>query len=95
MFEIKNKTRGELPVKVKQGDDYKYVYLNSRGTVKTEEITNQVRRYRDKREVLIREVDEEKFCEAEKSNGESCEYVAKYPKDDPKYCGVHKDLLEE
>lgn len=30
-----------------------------------------------------------KTCIAETSSGEPCEYTAKYPEDDPKYCGIH------
>lgn len=32
-----------------------------------------------------------KHCEATTSDGEQCKNKAKYPEDNPKYCGVHYD----
>lgn len=34
-------------------------------------------------------------CQEIKSDGEQCKNAAKYPEDNPIYCGTHKDKLEE
>ena len=34
-------------------------------------------------------------CQEIKSDGSQCTYDAKYPEDNPKYCGIHKKSLEE
>ena len=39
--------------------------------------------------------DAEKTCIATTSDGDTCNYTAKYPEDDPKYCGVHYDSDED
>lgn len=39
--------------------------------------------------------DEEIQCQAKTGSGKQCQNEAKYPKDKPKYCGIHKSRLEE
>ena len=34
-------------------------------------------------------------CQATTNSGDQCQNTAKYPEDDPKYCHLHKSLLEE
>ena len=46
-------------------------------------------------EEVVEEEEEVLQCQATTSNGEQCKNDAKYPEDEPKYCGVHKSKLEE
>lgn len=39
--------------------------------------------------------DGEPRCQEIKNDGEQCTYAAKYPEDNPKYCGRHKNKLNE
>ncbi len=42
------------------------------------------------------EVEEEApVCQVKTAKGEPCSNEAKYPEEDPRYCGVHKDKVEE
>ena len=45
----------------------------------------------------IEEETEEEFiqCQATTASGNRCSNEAKYPEEDPKYCGIHKSKLEE
>ena len=53
--------------------------------------------YKDFKKVIEEEESkpDEDQCQATTTSGEQCRNEAKYPEDDPKYCGVHKKLLDE
>lgn len=47
-------------------------------------------------EVVEEDVEEEEAiqCQATTASGNQCENDAKYPEEDPQYCGIHKSKLE-
>ena len=103
MYEVLNRSGEMLVIKVKQGGNYRYINLISDSSIETEEVTNHIEKYRERGDVRVREVELEEddseeevvLCEAEKSEGGLCENKAKYPEDNPEYCGIHKYKLED
>jgi hypothetical protein len=54
--------------------------------------------YPDYKKVLEEEEEntiEPSQCQATTTSGDQCQNTAKYPEDDPKYCHIHRNLLEE
>lgn len=111
MYKVKNRSGQVLNIYVVKGGNLTNEFVISGGSVESEEITDNINRLKDQRAVRVREVEESiqvqeeednneseevvKLCEAKTQDGDSCSNEAKYPEDEPKYCGVHKDLLED
>ena len=45
-------------------------------------------------EVVEEEKGEELQCQAITGSGNQCQNDAKYPEEEPQYCGIHKNKLE-
>lgn len=76
---------------------YEFLIKEDGEEIPAEEYFEKVEKVEVEADIVVEEeVEEEaKKCEAITSSGEQCKNDAKYPEDAPKYCGIHKNKLEE
>jgi hypothetical protein len=67
MFEVRSRMKQEYPLDVVQDGNHKRVFLPSRETIETEEITPVIERLEKKRKVLVKEVKKTKKTSSKKS----------------------------
>lgn len=97
MYEIRNKSGQEISVNIERKGRIFRIFLISKSKRVTESLTDSIKAFRDDGMLRVREINEDfdVLCQAETSDGDRCKNEANYPEDNPKYCYVHKELLEE
>jgi len=79
---------------------HKFIILDNGNKVSAKEYFNKTEKVKITSDITVEEdeVEEEEDeikCKAITSNGNQCKNEAKYPEEDPKYCGIHKSKLDE
>lgn len=77
---------------------YEFLIKEEGKEIPAEEYFKEEEKVKVTSEITVEEEDTEEEdsnqCQAITSSGERCQNEAKYPEDNPKYCGIHKSKLE-
>lgn len=74
---------------IKEGTDLWEKHVLTTDKDVADNSTNEDKNYKEECKMKTEEKVEVKTCQDHKNDGEPCEYAAKYPEDNPQYCGIH------